>query len=247
MNETKNAVKSEYPMRINKYLAQKGICSRREADVLVARSLVKINGRNAKVGDKVSEGDQVDVSKKSKSIKKLQYFAFNKPRGIVTVSPVEGEKSVADIADFPEGVFTVGRLDKDSHGLIVATNDGRITDKLLNPKYDHEKEYRVRVDKKLKDRFFRIVEGGMDLEGGEITKPCKAWKIDDYTFNIILSEGKRHQIRRMCSALDYRVLDLKRVRVMSIKLGNLHAGEKREIVGEELAEFLQKLGIAIKN
>lgn len=105
MDKNNNAEKSEYPMRINKYLAQKGICSRREADVLVARSLVKINGRNAKVGDKISEGDQVDVSKKVKNFKKLQYFVFNKPIGIVTVSPAEGEKSVADIADFPEGVF----------------------------------------------------------------------------------------------------------------------------------------------
>lgn len=211
-----------YPMRINKYLAWKKISTRREADELVEKKKVFINGKLAMLGSKVKENDTVEVKGTEK--KKYIYFAYNKPIGIETGSP-------------KEGLFPLGRLDKASHGLMILTNDGRITDQLLNPKYFHEKEYLVKTSNKLRSNFKQKMEAGVNIEG-YITKKCKVNIKNDFTFRIVLTEGKKHQIRRMCSALFQEVADLKRERIMNIKLGNLKPNAFREIKGKELAIFL---------
>lgn len=231
----------EFPIRINKYLSQKNIASRREADELIKLGLVKINGRKAVLGDKVLEKDIVEVRPDLK--KRLAYYAYNKPVGIITHSPQGEEKSIADLTVFPEEVYPVGRLDKDSWGLIIMTNDGRITGKLLSPEENHEKEYIVEVNKPLTESFIRKMTRGVKLEDGYRTRQAKLAKINEYTFSIILTEGKKRQIRRMCTALGYTVIDLKRIRIMNITLKNLKAGEFREIKGLELEKLLVDLGI----
>lgn len=235
--------KITYPIRINRYLALNNYCSRREADVLLAKKIVKINGKIAKIGDRVNEGDQVEMNSEAQhKLKNYRYFAYNKPRGVVTHSPKEGQKEIKNISQFPSDVFPVGRLDKESYGLIILTNDGRITDKLLNPQFDHEKEYAVKVNKPIKNIFLKIMGRGVELEDFK-TKECKIKKTGDYTFNIILTEGKKHQIRRMCTNLGSEVEDLKRIQIMNIELKNLAPGQKREILGKELDDFLSGLGI----
>lgn len=231
----------EYPMRINKYLAMKNIASRREADELIKSGKIKINGKRAVLGDKVLENDKIDVAKNSQ--KKLVYYAYNKPIGIITHSPQDEEKGIMDIIKIPQKVYPIGRLDKDSWGLIILTNDGRITDKILNPEKNHEKEYMVRVNKVMSISFLNKLAKGVYLEDGYKTKACKVEKINDSMFSIILTEGKNRQIRRMCTALGFSVSDLKRVRIISIKIKKLKPGEFREIKGLELEEFLLKLGI----
>ena len=235
-NDTKVSV------RINKYLDFKKISTRREADELVKQGKVFINGKLAELGSKVNKQDEVTVKNNKKT---YSYFAYNKPKGIETSSP-------------RSGLFPLGRLDKNSHGLLILTDDGRITDRLLNPKYFHEKEYIVKTSNKLRSSFKKKMEAGVnidpvrDREGsqrpsasngvdGYITKKCKVKIINENTFRIILTEGKKHQIRRMCSALFQEVADLKRERIMNIELGNLKSGAMREIKGEELAIFLNQV------
>jgi len=230
----------EYPIRINKYLAYKKICARREADVLIEQKKVRINGRVAVLGDKVLENDKVTVEKINK---KLVYLAFNKPKGVITHSPQEGEPAIKDVMNFGENIFPLGRLDKDSSGLILLTNDGRVTDRLLNPKYDHEKEYIVKVSKSINESFLRRMSSGIKLDDGYVTKKCSVRKVGEERFSIVLTEGKKHQIRRMCDALGYGVVHLERRRVMNIKLGTLQSGDYREIKGKELADFLKNIGL----
>jgi len=232
-----------YPMRINRYLSKtRGFCSRREADVLIGKGMVKINGRVAVLGDRVNENDVVAVDKKLKNaLKKYEYYAYYKPIGIVTHTPEAGQKDIRQAAGAAADVFPVGRLDMASHGLIILTNDGRVTEKLLSPEYGHEKEYVVAVDKPLKNQFLKHMRRGIKLEDFT-TKECVVEKLDDYIFKIVLTEGKKHQIRRMCTALGYAVLDLKRVRIMNVKLTN-RPGQKRRLSGDELEEFLASLGI----
>lgn len=212
-------------MRINKYLALKKISTRRGADELVKEKKVFINGKLAILGSKVNETDKVKI--KGTKPKEYVYFAYNKPIGIETGSP-------------KEGLFPLGRLDKNSHGLLILTNDGRITDQLLNPKYFHEKEYIVKTSNKLRSSFKNKIEAGVNIEGYK-TKKCKVQIINNFTFRITLTEGKKHQIRRMCSALFQEVADLKRERIMNIKLGNLKPNALREIKDEELVVFLKSL------
>jgi len=212
-------------MRINKYLADKKISTRRGADELIKEKKVFINGKLAVLGTQVSETDKIEV--KGVKQKEYLYYAYNKPIGIETSSP-------------REGLFPLGRLDKASHGLMILTNDGRITDQLLNPKYFHEKEYVVKTLNKLRSSFKQKMEAGVNIEG-YLTKKCKVKIIDDFTFRIVLTEGKKHQIRRMCSNLFQEVADLKRERIMNIKLGNLKPGSIREIKGEELTTFLDQV------
>jgi 23S rRNA pseudouridine2604 synthase len=231
-----------YPMRINKYLALKNIATRRSADDLISKKLVFINGKLAVLGSKVNETDKVEVKNKDlKDAKQLVYFAYNKPIGTITHSAqTDEEKEIKDLIKskkVPQDIFPIGRLDKNSHGLIILTNDGRITDKLLNPKYVHEKEYVVKTSNKLRSNFKQKMEAGVNIEG-YVTKKCKVQIVNDFTFKVILSEGKKHQIRRMCSALFQEVKDLKRVRVMNIKLGELKSNQLRELKGKELEEFL---------
>ncbi|MFH1189019.1 MAG: pseudouridine synthase [bacterium] len=231
-----------YPIRINRYLLLKGYCSRRKADGFIKQGQVKINGRVAVLGDKIQKGDVVVIGKLlQKDQKKRVYYAFYKPKGIVTHNPREDEKSIDDIFKTKEPVFPFGRLDKDSHGLMLLSNDGRIVDRLLSPQYEHEKEYIVSVDKPLKERIAKRMSRGLWLENFQ-AKPCTVNILSPRTMRIILTEGKRHQIRRMCAAVGYQVCDLKRIRIMNIRLGTLKEGEAREITEKELEIFFNKIG-----
>ncbi len=229
-----------YPIRINKYLAEKKYSTRVGADELIKKGLVRINGRAAVLGDKIqNESDTVEVLTLQKS---YSYYAYNKPAGIVTTSAQKGERAILDVTRFPKKVFPLGRLDKDSRGLILLTDDGRITKRLLEPAYDHEKEYAIRVDKPIASDFLKKLERGVVIDGYK-TKPCKASKLGADNFTIILTEGKNRQIRKMCQALGQTVVDLRRVRIMNIQLGTLPEGEFREIQGKELRMLLTSLGL----
>ena len=225
-------------MRINKYLAHKNLCTRREADTLIIAGKVLINGRKAKLGDQVAEADKVDVRFRAKA---QRYFAYNKPRGIITHSPSRNERDIRQSTPLV-GIFPVGRLDKDSHGLIILTDDGRITDKLLNPEYEHEKEYIVTVKEKLASNFKQRMEKGVHIEG-YTTKPCIIKILGDKKFSITITEGKKHQIRRMVAALHNTVVELERVRILNIRLDGLAPGAWRPITGDELKTFLAQIGI----
>src|SRR3989344_2725979 len=210
---------SKYPMRINKYLAHKGFATRKAADTLIERGAVTINGRKAVLGDKVKETDTVEVKSKKK---KYRYFAYNKPIGVITHSPQLGEKDIVSATSLKD-VFPVGRLDKGSHGLIILTDDARITDRLLSPTYAHEKEYRVTLRQELPNNFKKRMELGVNIEG-YVTKKCHVERAGPKSFRITLTEGKKHQIRRMCVALSLDVVDLERIRIMNIRLGKLAPG-----------------------
>jgi len=234
----------EFPMRINKYLAHTGVASRREADELIAKKKVLINGKIAEIGQSVLEKDEVEVKGKTKA---KTYLAYYKGRGIITHSPAEGEVDIAERLATDYGithVAPVGRLDKDSEGLIILSNDGRITGPLLDPEAKHEKEYGVTVDKAVSGMFLRAMTNGVDIEGYR-TKPATivVSPRNDKRFNIILTEGKKHQIRRMCAALGYQVQSLKRVRIMNIELGKLKPNQYRKIQDAELSNFLNELGL----
>lgn len=229
--------KPQYPMRINKYLASKKYCTRREADEMIRKGQVFLNGRLAVLGDKVVEKDVVEIKWRAK---KYRYFAYNKPRGIITHSPQNEEEDILGTIPL-KNVFPVGRLDKDSFGLIILTDDGRITDALLNPEYAHEKEYEVLCAGKLPHDFKEKMEGGVDI-GGYVTKPCTVHILGDRKFSIVLTEGKKHQIRSMCGAFGQSATELQRKRIMNIKLGRLAPGEHRAIQGKELSDFLKALG-----
>lgn len=229
MNKPKNDLPA-FPMRINKYLAHNKHSTRRGADELITKGQVFINNRLAVLGDKVSETDKVEVRFRGKPAPYI-YMAYNKPRGMSTE-----EINIKD-------VFPIGRLDKDSHGLIILTNDGRITEGLLSPEYEHEKEYLVSTKEKLRGNFKDKMEAGVQIED-EKTAKCKVKIIDEHTFKVILTEGKKHQIRRMCVALFQEVDDLERIRIMNIELGKLSSGQYRAIEGEELQTFLHSLELA---
>jgi len=218
------------PIRINKYLADQGLTTRRAADKLIEAGKVLVNGQKAILGQKVVPGDKVEVL--SHRPKAYQYLAYHKPAGETTTERDH------------QGLFPLGRLDKDSRGLMILTNDGRLTDRLLNPDRDHEKEYWVTVDKPLKEGVLNHFARGMKIEGETTkTKPAKVEAEDDYNFRIILTEGKKHQIRRMCAAWGYTVTDLVRLRIENVELGDLGAGKTRPIVGQVLTELLSSLGL----
>ena len=228
-----------YPMRINKYLAHEGVATRRGADDLVARGKVLINGHVAVVGQKINKGDKVEM-RGTNTQKKYLYYAYNKPVGVITHSSQLGEKDIKH--SVPLDVFPVGRLDKDSSGLIILTNDGRITDRLLNPLFDHDKEYQVRPSEPLREAFKKTMEAGVDIEG-YLTKHCTVRKSGPKSFNITLTEGKKHQIRRMVAALHNTVIALERTRILNIRLENLKPGAWRPIEGKELETFLSQVGL----
>ncbi|HUX80982.1 MAG TPA: pseudouridine synthase [Candidatus Paceibacterota bacterium] len=233
-----------YPMRINKYLAHKGIATRRGVDELIAKGKVLINGRVAVLGDKVTEQDKIELAG-TVTPKHYRYFAYNKPIGVITHSPQLGEKDIKQSVmqgKELQDVFPIGRLDKDSSGLIILTNDGRVTDRLLSPTYDHDKEYRVRTLEPLRESFKKTMEAGVDIEG-YLTQPCTVRKTGPKSFNITLTEGKKHQIRRMVAALHNQVVDLERVRILNIRLEDLKPGAWRAIKDKELSDFLSSIGI----
>jgi 23S rRNA pseudouridine2604 synthase len=238
------STQSDFPMRLNKYLAQQGTASRREADALIEQGIVLVNNKKAVVGQKVEATDVVTLKG---STKEKKYLAYYKGRGIITHSPSEGETDIAMRLQEDYGitdVSPVGRLDKDSEGLLILTNDGRITGPLLDPASAHEKEYEVTVDKPVTGYFLQRLEHGVLIEGYK-TKDAKATKHpkSQLTFTLILTEGKKHQIRRMCAALGYQVQSLRRTRIANIEIGELKPNQYRIIKDAELATFLTELGV----
>jgi len=238
---------TDSPIRINKYLADQKIASRREADVLIADKKVLVNGKVAVLGQHINPGDKVEVVG---ATKKYVYLAYYKGRGVITHSPAAGEVDIITRLkkDYSiTGVAPLGRLDKDSEGLILLTNDGRITGPVLDPEANHEKEYEVTVDKPVTAVFTKMMSLGVDIEGYH-TKPATvvASPRNDKKFTLTITEGKKHQIRRMCAALGYQVQTLKRLRVMNIELGTLKPNQYRKITGAELKELMTMLGLQTK-
>jgi 23S rRNA pseudouridine2604 synthase len=225
-------------MRLNKYLSDAGYCSRREADRLISEGKVTVDGKTAQTGMRVTGDQLVKVCGKTVSRgDELVLIALNKPRGIVCTTDRRREKNnIVDYMKYPVRIYPVGRLDKDSEGLILLTNDGSIVNHILKARTFHEKEYIVTVDKALTDDFLKDMAGGVSLEE-TVTRPCKVKKISDHTFSIILTQGLNRQIRRMCAALGYKVVRLKRIRIMNIRLGSLKTGRWRHVTAEEIEEL----------
>jgi 23S rRNA pseudouridine2604 synthase len=230
-------------MRINKYIGSTGLCSRREADVLVEKKRVTINGEIAEAGSTVGEDDVVEVD--GKVVKplpksKAAYIAFNKPVGIITTTDIREVGNIVDFVAHHARVFPIGRLDKDSEGLILLTTDGDIVNKILRAENEHEKEYLVTINKSITPQFLKSMANGVEILGTK-TKKCKVDRINDRIFRIILTQGLNRQIRRMCEALGFRVLHLQRIRVMNIRLEGLKVGHWRNLTHKELSELMETL------
>lgn len=232
--------------RLNKYLAHCGICSRREADRLIEQGKVLINGRTAVVGQTVGEADEVVISGKTvQKSKKTVVLAYNKPVGVTcTERDPHADKKITDMIKYPVRVTYAGRLDKDSEGLILLSNDGDLIQAMMRGANRHEKEYLVKVDREISYQFLNKMTDGIYLKDLEITtRPCKIEQIGKFTFKIILTQGVNRQIRRMCSACGYQVKSLKRIRVMHIELGNLKPGEYAELSGTDIERLYRDTGI----
>lgn len=233
-------------MRINKYLAEAGIVSRRGADQWILDGRVIINGRPAELGSRVEEGDEVKVDGKVISQEQeLVYLALNKPVGITSTTERHIEGNIVDFVGHDKRIFHIGRLDKDSDGLILLTNDGDIVNEILRSENDHEKEYIVTVNERLTDTFLEKMAKGVKILD-TVTKPCKVKKLGPFTFSIILTQGLNRQIRRMCSALGFTIKRLQRVRIMNINLGDLPLGKWRDLTTEEKKELFTMLNYSPK-
>ena len=232
-------------MRINKYLSAQGVCSRREADRLLEAGRITVDGVTAMCGQQVDDNSVIciDGSRISDEKPKDVLMAFNKPRGIVcTTTDNQGKNNIVDYIGYDKRIYPVGRLDKDSDGLILLTNNGEITDKILRSVNGHEKEYVVKVNKKITDTFLKNMADGVYLKELDVTtKPCSISRINNYTFRIILTQGLNRQIRRMCQESGYKVESLTRVRIMNIELGGLKIGEYRIIEGKETTMLYESL------
>ena len=228
-------------IRLNKYLSEAGICSRRQADRLVEEGRVLVDGQPALMGQKVSADQEILVDgRRAGGKKKPVVLAVNKPRGIVCTTDDKREKdNIVRFLNYPERIYPVGRLDKNSEGLLLMTNDGQLMNEILKAANYHEKEYVVTVDRPVTMDFLRKMSEGVEILD-TVTRPCKVKKTGARTFHIILTQGLNRQIRRMCEALGYRVRDLTRIRVMNIRLGSLAPGSCREITGEELMELRRR-------
>lgn len=230
-------------VRINKYIADSGLCSRREADSYIAEGKVRLNGRRANPGDRVQEGDRVQLNGREIGRPKREkhvYIALNKPAGIVCTADPREEANVIDFVGHPRRIFPIGRLDKDSEGLLLLTTDGDIVNRLLRAENRHEKEYIVSVNRLITQEFLRRMAAGVPILD-TVTLPCRIRQTGPKEFNIVLTQGLNRQIRRMCEALGYRVLTLERVRIMNIRLGHLKRGRWRNLNESELAELKQSL------
>jgi len=236
-------MKNKNLTRINKFLSEIGYCSRREADKLIDQGRVKINGQISIMGTKISMEDEVMVNGKivnRPKTKKMVYIAFNKPVGIVCTTDIRREKdNIIDYINYPTRIFPIGRLDKPSEGLIFLTNDGDIVNKILRARNNHEKEYEVVVHKPVTKEFIQAMKNGVPVLD-TITKKCKAKQTGKKMFKIILTQGLNRQIRRMCEYLGYEVKQLKRVRIMNIKL-DIKTGEYRDFTASELNRLNQLL------
>ncbi|MTL67902.1 23S rRNA pseudouridine(2604) synthase RluF [Turicibacter sanguinis] len=228
-------------MRLNKFISDSGKASRRGADKLIAEGRVKVNGRIAKIGDQVKPGDEVMVNGNIIRLARNHvYLALNKPVGITCTTEKGVKGNIVDLVNHPLRVFNIGRLDKDSDGLILLTNDGDIVNEILRAENNHEKEYIVSVDKPITPEFIEKMSKGVRILGQK-TLPCKVTQISKYEFNIILTQGLNRQIRRMCEVLGYEVYRLQRVRIMNITLGNLPVGQWRDFTKKEKTRLFQEL------
>lgn len=233
-------------IRLNKYLAQCGVCSRREADKLIERKEVLVNGQIAVTGQAVCVTDEITVrGRPLQGRKKNVVLAFYKPIGVVcTEKDPHAEKKIMDMISYPVRVTYAGRLDKDSEGLLLLTNDGDLINAMMRGANRHEKEYVVKVEKEITDDFLNKMARGIYLKDLDITtRECKVQKTGKFTFRIVLTQGVNRQIRRMCQTCGYQVRSLKRIRVMNIKLDDLRPGAYREIDGEELAKLYRDAGM----
>ncbi len=222
-------------ININKFISSTGICSRREADRLIADGKVTINGVVAQLGNRVTDKDEVKVRGKSLREKpEAFYIAFHKPKGIICTTDREIKGNIITYINHPQRMFPIGRLDKDSEGLIFLTNDGDIVNKILRAGNNHEKEYLVRVDKPINEAFIQKMSGGVPVLD-TITQKCFVEQVSRYVFRIILTQGLNRQIRRMCAYLDYEVLSLQRIRIMNVDLGNLQKGKWRDLTEKEIS------------
>ena len=234
-------------MRLNKFISSTGICSRREADELIKQNKVRVNGEIATLGYIVDKKDKVEVNGKLLKQKKNDvYIVLNKPVGITCTTERHIEGNIIDFVNYPERIFPIGRLDKDSEGLILLTNDGDIVNEILREENNHDKEYIVTVNKKITPSFINGMSKGVKIYNPvknqyTVTKKCKVFKINDKTFKIVLSQGLNRQIRRMCQKLGYRVVKLQRIRIMNITLKGLPLGKWRYLTEEELKAINSKI------
>lgn len=230
-------------VRLNKYISEAGLCSRREADRLIEAGRVQVDGKTAVSGQKVSDNQEILVDGKSISKEEeMVLLAVNKPRGVVcTTDKRWGDQTVEELLHYPKRVFYMGRLDKDSEGLLLMTNNGEILNKMMRAGNYHEKEYLVRVNHPVTEAFLSgMAKGGIPVQEQQ-TRPCKVEKTGERTFRIILTQGLNRQIRRMCEYFGYQVVKLKRIRIMNIMLGDLPTGSYREISREEQEELYRRI------
>lgn len=228
-------------VRINKYISDAGLCSRRQADQWIVSGRVQIDGKAAVMGSKITPGQKVTIDGQDiTKDKRMVLIAFHKPVGIVCTADKREPDNIVDYINYGQRIFPIGRLDKDSEGLILLTNNGEIVNKILRAGNQHEKEYIVEVNKPITEEFLRGMAGGVPILNTR-TKPCIVEQIDKTKFRIVLTQGLNRQIRRMCEYFDYRVLSLLRVRIMNINLGRLKAGTWRNLTEAELSELNQLL------
>lgn len=225
--------------RLNKFLSDAGYCSRREADRLIEQEKIQINGITAVVGQKVGNDDIVTIDGKRIEREEEQIIiAFNKPVGIECTTDLSNPDNIIDYIAYKKRIYPIGRLDKNSQGLILLTNDGSIVNNILKASNYHEKEYVVTVDKPITDEFIEKMSSGVEILG-QVTRKCRVWRVNNHTFNIILTQGLNKQIRRMCLELGYNVQKLKRIRIMSVELKNLPIGQYRDLTEEEIEGLKQ--------
>lgn len=233
-------------MRINKYISDSGYCSRREADKLLEQGAVTINGKRASIGSQVLNGQEVKIYGETIFCNTQPIFiAYNKPVGIVTTTDKDDRDNIIDAIGHDERIFPVGRLDKDSQGLIILTNDGDIVNKMLRVNNNHDKEYSVTVDKLITEDFVTKMQNGIPILG-VVTRKCKVEKKGTHSFNIVLKQGLNRQIRRMCEYLGYNVVRLERTRIMHIKLGSIKTGQWRNLTQEEVEILHNKTASSVK-
>lgn len=228
-------------MRLNKYLSEAGICSRREADRLIEAGKVTVDGETAQIGMRITPGQTVKAGSRVVSRQEeMIVLAVNKPRGIVCTEEKKERNSIVRFLDYPVRVTYAGRLDKDSRGLLLMTNNGDVINRMMRAANQHEKEYKVTVDREITEDFVRRMSEGVHILD-TVTRPCRVEKIGKYTFSVILTQGLNRQIRRMCEALGYGVKDLVRVRIMNIRLGGLREGQYRKLTDAELDELYEHI------
>ncbi|WP_409252369.1 23S rRNA pseudouridine(2604) synthase RluF [Bacillus sp. SCS-153A] len=228
-------------MRINKFISEAGKASRRGADRLIEEGRVTINGKRANIGDQVHPGDDIRVSGQQIRVARNNvYIALNKPVGITSTTEKNVKGNIVDLVNHPLRIFNIGRLDKDSDGLILLTNDGDIVNEILRAENQHEKEYIVSVDKPITPEFLKQMAEGVKILGTK-TLPCEVEQLSKFDFKIILTQGLNRQIRRMCEALGYEVFRLQRVRIMNIHLGNLPVGQWRDLTKKEKQQLFREL------